>query len=254
MFNLSRTLDRLAVSRHVSAQMIASAGHCSVKPTVCRTLHNSSKALKEEEKIVGSDSKQASAFDIVEEEISKDRDHKRVDIGKGKGTVRIREYTYSTTNFHVSPRKLRLLANQITKQPVTEAIRQMEFSAKKAATKIKNSLVWARKNAVFQKQMNPDNMFIKLVRVGKGQNKGKRLDPKARGRHGIIRPPRAHLKYVLWEKQPEEKPVARNAVEQALLIGKRGKRDVKGFKMTNKVWMPLRERQSVINAKPFYNW
>ncbi|KAJ1890108.1 39S ribosomal protein L22, mitochondrial [Coemansia sp. IMI 209127] len=245
MFNLGLRFGQLAVSARGTTQQITLGPR---KALMARMFHST------ESKPAEKQIKQSSAFDVAEEEISKETDYKRVDAGKGKGMVRIREHTYSTVNFHVSSRKLRLLANQITGQPVTEAIRQLEFSPKKAAIKVKHSLVWARKNAVFQKQMNPDNMIVKLARVGKGRMIGKRLDPKARGRHGVIRPPRAHLKYVLWEKQPEEKPVARNAVERALLAGERGKRDVKGFKLTSKVWMPLRERRSVINAKPFYNW
>ncbi|KAI8321067.1 ribosomal protein L22 [Martensiomyces pterosporus] len=169
------------------------------------------------------------------------------------GEVRIREYEYSTANFHVSPRKLRMIGNQITGLSVTEAIRQMQFSSKKASDHIKHSLVWARKNAIFQKKMNPDNMFIKLARVGKGQFR-KRLDPKARGRFGVIRVPYAHMKYVFWEKHPEEKPTPRNALEKALLAGELPRRKVKGFRLTKNVWTPLEERKPIYNPKPFYNW
>ncbi|KAJ2659009.1 39S ribosomal protein L22, mitochondrial [Coemansia sp. RSA 1200] len=197
---------------------------------------------------------QSNVFVEAANEVTRESDMKRVRAGPGKlGTERIREYRYSTKNFQVSPRKLRMLANQITGQPVMEAIRQMGMSSKKAAIKIHHSLVWSRKNAVYQKQMNPDNMFVKLVRVGKGTY-GKRLVPMARGRASMVRPPRAHMKYVLWERMPEEKPEPRNVLEKALLAGKRPRRDVKGFKLTKNVWMPLRERHSVINAKQFYNW
>ncbi|KAJ2554171.1 39S ribosomal protein L22, mitochondrial [Coemansia sp. RSA 1933] len=250
MLKLARAFHGLTVT----GSSLSKLGSIRSQVLLTRAFTTTSAPNSENQNTSDAGSKQVSAFDELESHISKESGFKRVDAGKGKGTIRIREYRYSTTNFHVSPRKLRLLANQITGQPITEAIRQMEYSPKKAATKIMHSLVWARKNAVFQKQMNPDNMFLKLVRVGKGQMKGKRVDYKARGRHGVIRPPRAHLKYIVWEKQPLEQPVARNVVEQALLTGVRGRRDVKGFKLTNKVWMPLRERQSVINAKPFYNW
>ncbi|KAJ2504627.1 39S ribosomal protein L22, mitochondrial [Coemansia sp. RSA 2049] len=197
---------------------------------------------------------QSNVFVEAVNEVTKEADMKRVRTGPGKlGTERIREYGYSTKNFQVSPRKLRMLAKQITGQPVMEAIRQMGVSSKRAAAKIHHSLVWSRKNAVYQKQMNPDNMFVKLVRVGKGTY-GKRLVPMARGRASMVRPPRAHMKYVLWERMPEEKPEPRNVLERALLAGRRPRRDVKGFKLTRNVWMPLRERRSVINAKQFYNW
>ncbi|KAJ2853403.1 39S ribosomal protein L22, mitochondrial [Coemansia erecta] len=186
-------------------------------------------------------------------EAEKPTDLITVSAGKGQGTIKVREFTYSTANFHVSPRKLRMIGNQITGLPVSEAIRQMQFSAKKASDKILHSLVWARKNAVYQKQMNPENMFIKLARVGKGKYR-KRLDPKARGRFGLIKVPYAHMKYVIWEKQPEMPVVPRNVVEKALLAGELPKRKVKGFTLTRNVWVPLKETKPVINPKPFYNW
>ncbi|KAI9482454.1 39S ribosomal protein L22, mitochondrial [Coemansia sp. RSA 989] len=171
----------------------------------------------------------------------------------GSGITKVREHTFKTSNFLVSPRKLRLLGNQITGLTITEAIRQMEFSAKKPAKRIKSALVWARKNAIFQKQMNPDKMVLKLVRVGRGTKFPKKLDYKGRGRFGIIRKPKAHMTFVVWEQQ-DEKPVARNAVERALLAGELPKRKVKGFKLSRKVWTPLNEQKPVINPKPFYNW
>ncbi|KAJ2781907.1 39S ribosomal protein L22, mitochondrial [Coemansia interrupta] len=198
---------------------------------------------------------QQSASSVFDTASSSDAtDTHEVSLGKGQGTTHIREYSYSTADFHVSPRKLRLIGNQITGLPIGEAIRQMQFSAKRASDKILHSLVWARKNAVFQKQMNPDQLFVKLARVGKGKYR-KRLDPKARGRFGVIRVPYAHMKYVLWEKcDVEEKPVGRTAAERALLAGSMAKRKVKGFTLEKKVWVPLKEDKPVINAKAFYNW
>ncbi|KAJ2719437.1 39S ribosomal protein L22, mitochondrial [Coemansia sp. Benny D115] len=239
MFGLVRSLNRLGLGSSVSG----------------RLLHSTAKVTKKGDDAPANsrvaDQSASSVFSINE---SKENTGLRtVSAGKGEGLVSIREHAYSTVNFHVSPRKLRLIGNQISGLPVSEAIRQMEFSAKKASNKILHSLVWARKNAIYQKSMNPDNMFIKLARVGKGKYR-KRLDPKARGRFGVIRVPSAHMKYVLWEKQPENQPVPRNVVEKALLAGKQGKRDVKGFTLTKKVWMPLNESKPVINPKPYYNW
>ncbi|KAJ1854667.1 39S ribosomal protein L22, mitochondrial [Coemansia sp. RSA 1822] len=171
----------------------------------------------------------------------------------GDGITRVREHTFKTDNFPVCPRKLRMLANQITRLPITEAIRQMDFSAKRASARVRSALVWARKNAIFQKQMNPDNMYLKLVRVGKGPKFPKKVDYKGRGRFGIIRKPKAHMKFVVWEKQ-EEKPVARDVVERALLAGGMPRRKGKGFRLTRNVWTQLEETKPVINPKPFYNW
>ncbi|KAJ2352215.1 39S ribosomal protein L22, mitochondrial [Coemansia sp. RSA 2618] len=172
----------------------------------------------------------------------------------GHGITRIREHTFRTSNFPVSPRKLRMLGNQITNMPITEAIRQMDFSAKKASARVRSALVWGRKNAIFQKQMNPDDMFLKLVRVGKGPKFPKKIDYKGRGRFGIIRKPKAHMRFVVWEKQADERPVARDAVERALLAGGMERRKVRGFKLTRKVWTQLEEKKPVINPKPYYNW
>ncbi|KAJ2026608.1 39S ribosomal protein L22, mitochondrial [Coemansia sp. S610] len=245
MFGLIRSVSRLSVSSVRSSSLHSSAVPClwggkapkKPEPT----------PMEEEEQPL---QKASSVFDVAAKESTP---FQTVSAGQGQGTVRIREYTYSTANFHASPRKLRMIGNQISGLPVTEAIRQMQFSSKKASDRIKHSLVWARKNAMFQKEMNPENMFVKLARVGKGKYR-KRVDPKARGRYGTIRVPYAHMKYVLWEKQPEEKPVGRNPEERALLAGDLPRRDVKGFKLYKKTWMPLNERKPVINPKPFYNW
>ncbi|KAJ1849537.1 39S ribosomal protein L22, mitochondrial [Coemansia sp. RSA 2708] len=147
-----------------------------------------------------------------------------------------------------------MLGNQITNLSVTEAIRQMQVSPKKAAKRVKSALVWARKNAIFQKQMDPDEMVVKLVRVGKGTKFQKKLDIKGRGRFGVIRKPKAHMKFVVWEMQRGVVPEPRDVVERALLAGRLEKRKVKGFKLTRRVWMPLDERKPVINPKPYYNW
>ncbi|KAJ2612348.1 39S ribosomal protein L22, mitochondrial [Coemansia sp. RSA 1365] len=199
---------------------------------------------------------------ITKEESTKDdtstnlthTDYKTL-VGKyGHGITKIRETKFSTANFPVSPRKLGMLARQITGQPLNEAIRQMQFSSKRAAKRIRSSLAHARRNAIVQRKMNPENMIVKLARVGKGMKFRKKIDIKARGRFGIIRNPTAHLKYVLWEKPVDIKPTGRDAIERALLAGDLQRRKGKGFKLSRKVWMPLDERKPVVNAKPYYNW
>ncbi|KAJ2028285.1 39S ribosomal protein L22, mitochondrial, partial [Coemansia sp. S2] len=229
MFSLLKSVSRLRISAVPVSQIHSSSA----------TLLWGKKTPEPEAPIVETATQKASTiFESTEK--ATQHSYQTVSAGQGQGLVRVREYTYSTANFHASPRKLRMIGNQISGLPVTEAIRQMQFSSKKASDRIKHSLVWARKNAMFQREMNPDNMFIKLARVGKGKYR-KRIDPKARGRYGMIRVPYAHMKYVLWEKQPEEKPVGRNAEERALLAGDLPRRDIKGFKLYKNTWMPLNE-------------
>ncbi|KAJ1675683.1 39S ribosomal protein L22, mitochondrial [Spiromyces aspiralis] len=160
-----------------------------------------------------------------------------------------KEYRYSTTNFRTSTRKLRFLAKQIVGLSINEAVEQMQFSAKKAAQKIKSTLAFARKNAIYQKQMNPELMYVAEAWVGKGRYH-KRLDIKARGRIGVKHRPSAHMKFVLKERttEPEDTLVAG--------IRDRGKRrKIRGFGDKRKsVWMPLQENKPIYNPKPYYNW
>ncbi|KAJ2777159.1 39S ribosomal protein L22, mitochondrial [Coemansia javaensis] len=195
----------------------------------------------------------SSAFDVAQSEAAQSTGLIQVRGRLGQGTTQVREATFKTDNFAASPRKLRMIANQITGLPIGEAIRQMQFSAKKAARVIRSSLEWAQQAGAREREMDPANMFLKVVRVGKGRY-GKKLDIKGRGRTGLIRKPTAHLMYVVQEKQPDQPPVPRNAIERALMVGVLPKRRVKGFKLAKNVWTPLDERKPVINPKPFYNW
>ncbi|KAJ2768006.1 39S ribosomal protein L22, mitochondrial [Coemansia nantahalensis] len=171
----------------------------------------------------------------------------------GEGTAQVREATFKTDNFQASPRKLRMIANQITGLPIGEAIRQMRFSAKRASVVIKNSLEWAQAQAIKERAMDPANMHLKCVRVGKGRY-GKKLECKGRGRTGIIRRPTAHMMYVVSEKHAEIAPEPRNALERAMMAGSLPRRKARGFKLAKNVWTPLDERKPVINPKPYYNW
>lgn len=47
------------------------------------------------------------------------------------------EHKYSTATFKIGPRKLQLLADQISGKPIDLAILQMQFSAKRAASRVK---------------------------------------------------------------------------------------------------------------------
>ncbi|OMJ20380.1 50S ribosomal protein L22 [Smittium culicis] len=157
-------------------------------------------------------------------------------------------YRYSTSNFKTSPRKLRFISKQIVGLNVQDAINQLEFSPKRAAKKILHTVAFARKNAIYQKLMNPEQMYVKEAWVGKGRFI-KRLDYKARGRFGVIHHPTAHMKFVLGEK--EKVPV----VDPEAPRDNGKKRKTKGFnEYTKFVWKPLMENKPIYNCKPYYNW
>ncbi|KAL1926713.1 hypothetical protein VTP01DRAFT_5608 [Rhizomucor pusillus] len=151
-----------------------------------------------------------------------------------------KEYRISSANFKARPRKLNMLARQIAGLHIDEAIKQMEFSKKKAAKRILSNLVLARRNAELQKGMK--NLVIDQAWVGKGQYR-KTVKYHAQGRIGIRDIPRAHIKFIFKEAAP---------VEQT--ADKSSRRNIRGWKETKKVWTPLVEDKPIYNPKPFYNW
>ena len=70
------------------------------------------------------------------------------------------QHKYSTANFKISHRKLNMLARQIAGKPIDHAILQMEFSQKRAAKRIKSSLVLARQHAVEYKGMDRTKLIV----------------------------------------------------------------------------------------------
>ncbi|CAO3663757.1 unnamed protein product [Rhizopus stolonifer] len=149
-----------------------------------------------------------------------------------------KEYRFSSTNFRASPQKLNMLARQIRNLPVEEAIKQMEFSDKRTAKKVLHNLAFARKNAADQKQMH--NLVVSQAWVGKGTYQ-KRVNAHGRGQFGIKDVKRAHIKFLFKEAVPVDET-------------KLDRRNIRGWKQTKKVWMPLNETKPVYNPKPFYNW
>lgn len=105
------------------------------------------------------------------------------------------EHKFSTAVFRISPRKLNLLANQISGKPIDFAILQMQFSAKRAARRVRATLVMARDHAE-AKGLDPRRLLVSEAWVTKGMYH-KRLEIKGRGRFGIMTHPQARLSIVL---------------------------------------------------------
>ncbi|KAI1302447.1 hypothetical protein EDD11_005613 [Mortierella claussenii] len=160
----------------------------------------------------------------------------------GKGTVK--EYQFSTANFKTSTKKLRLLANQIKGLDIQNAINQMEFSQKRPAKRVMNTLAFARTNATTQEKylMDSGKLYVDRAWVGKGIYH-RRIKTHARGKFGVMHHPTAHLKFTLKERQPEVKEA-----------GRATRRNIKGWKQTKKVWTPLIEDKPLYNPPRLYNW
>lgn len=124
--------------------------------------------------------------------------------GLDENGVEKQEHKYSTAVFRISPRKLKLLADQISGKPIDFAIVQMQFSAKRAARRVRSTLVLARDHAV-AKGMDPRTLTVSEAWVNKGTYFA-RLDIKGRARHGIMHHPQARMHIVLrpgktWEER-----------------------------------------------------
>ena len=100
---------------------------------------------------------------------------------------------------HVSPQKLRLVADLIRLNPVDVALEQLRFSSKNAAlplTKVINSAV---ANAENNFSMVRDNLYVKQLMVNEGI-KLKRFRAKGFGRAALIQKKTSHIIVVLDER------------------------------------------------------
>ena len=97
---------------------------------------------------------------------------------------------------HISPRKVRLVANLVKSLPVYEAIVQLEFMTKRSANPIKKLIDSAIANAEHNFQVEPDRLFVKNLTVDGGQV-FMRYEPRAQGRAFPVRKRTSHLNLIL---------------------------------------------------------
>lgn len=100
----------------------------------------------------------------------------------------------------IAPRKVRLLADLVRGMSLKEAKIQMDFNKKKASEPFLKLLKSAESNARHNFKLDPENLFIKEIKVDEGPML-KRYMPRARGRATIIRRRSSHISLVLEEKQ-----------------------------------------------------
>ncbi|SPO41695.1 related to 50S ribosomal protein L22 [Pseudozyma flocculosa] len=126
------------------------------------------------------------------------------------------EHKYSTAQFKISPRKLKLLADQIGGKPIDHAILQMQFSPKRAAKRILSTLALARDHAA-AKGMDIRRLVVSEAWISKGRYLV-RADFKGRARMGRKHHPEAKMSIVLRygktavEKELERLDKARKAI------------------------------------------
>ncbi|KAF5388240.1 hypothetical protein D9615_000405 [Tricholomella constricta] len=113
-------------------------------------------------------------------------------------------HKYSTANFKISHRKLNMLGRQIAGKPVDYAILQMQFSEKRASSRIMNMLATAKDHAVRYKRLSEPKLVVAESWVSKGPRGPKRLEPRGRGHFGIRTHPNSKLTVVLKEGKTVE--------------------------------------------------
>lgn len=89
------------------------------------------------------------------------------------------------SNYHQSPRKVRLVIDLIRGKSIADARAALQFLPKKSAPAIEKLLSSAVANARGA-GMTPDNLFVKNISVDKGYVM-RRYRPFARGRAGAVR-------------------------------------------------------------------
>ena len=103
-------------------------------------------------------------------------------------------------NVRSSPRKISLILNFIKGKKADIAIKDLEFTRKKAANEISKTVKSAIANAENNNQLDIDNLFIKEAYVGKSIVM-KRFRPRAKGRASSILKPFSKLTIILEEKK-----------------------------------------------------
>lgn len=92
----------------------------------------------------------------------------------------------------LSPRKARLVADQIRNKPVGHALDTLKFSTKKAAFIMHKLLNSALANAENNNKADIDEFYVSQVTVDEGPTM-KRLRPRARGRADQIHKTTSHI-------------------------------------------------------------
>ena len=96
----------------------------------------------------------------------------------------------------ISPRKIRLIMDQIRGKKVGEALNSLSFSSQKSAFLLKKLINSAVANAEENLNIDVDSLYIKRVFADEGPTL-KRFRPRAMGRATRIRKRTSHLTVIL---------------------------------------------------------
>ena len=104
-----------------------------------------------------------------------------------------------TKHVRVSPRKVRLVVDQIRGKEVEDALNILKFVPKRSASIVAKTLRAAIANAESTQSVDVDRLYVKRVLVDEGTT-SKRSLPRAMGRATQIRKRTSHLTIVIDER------------------------------------------------------
>ena len=105
----------------------------------------------------------------------------------------------------MAPRKVRLVADMIRGQGVTEAVNRLHFSTRRASLPVEKTVRSALSNLLQMEEaakVDPADVFIKEIRVDEGPTL-RRWRPRAMGRATRIRKHTSHLTVVVATRKIE---------------------------------------------------
>jgi large subunit ribosomal protein L22 len=103
-----------------------------------------------------------------------------------------------TKFIRLSPRKVRLVVDQIRGKGVEEALNILKFTPKRSALVVSKTLRTAVANAESTQSVDVDQLYVKQVKVDEA-GMWKRFTPRAQGRATRIRKRLSHITIVLDE-------------------------------------------------------
>eukprot|EP00128_Syssomonas_multiformis_P008401 Colp12_sorted_trinity150504_noHs@14332 len=107
-------------------------------------------------------------------------------------------------NIKYSPKKLNLIAKQIRNLTVENAMLQMKYSHKKAASSVSHALSLAKSHASHNYNLDNSKLYVSECYVGRGTHL-KRIKIQARGRFGRMKRYRSHLFLKVKQGEPKKK-------------------------------------------------
>ncbi|KAJ7047379.1 ribosomal protein L22/L17 [Mycena alexandri] len=114
----------------------------------------------------------------------------------------------TTMPFVISHRKLNKLGRQIAGKPIDYAILQMQFSEKRAGSKIKDLLTSAKQKAVQRRKMDSPTLVVAEAWVNKRATRSKKMVAQGRGHRGVRVKRSATMTVVLKEGKTVEQQKA----------------------------------------------